>query len=890
MTLTAVKIAFREARAARGKFLFVVLAVAAGVGALTGVRGFSAAFADVLLKEARSLMAADVAARMFAAPIPEQEAVIASLVKRGVEHSRVLETLSMVSALEAVDPVLVTVKGVDPDVFPFYGKLTLDPPGTLRDMLHADSAVVSDDLRVRLNVKTGDRIRIGGHEFQVAGTVTQEPDRISGSFNVGPRVLISHEGLDRAGLMGLGSRATQRHLFRLHPRSPSVDTVRAELTKAFPEALITDYREVNPNIARGLERATTFLSLVSLIALIVGAIGVGTSMHAHLQQKMESIAIMKSIGGRSNQVILIYTIQTLLLGLTGGLLGVLIGFAVQKVFPVFLQRYFPAQPDLSFTPATAVQGLIIGLLTTMLFTVPALLGVRRVPPGLIFRRDMPEVKPSWKVRLREARPSILVGILICISIAGIASWLAGGYSGRNGRLGADFGIGLIVSIAVLWGVAALLMRILRAIVRRSARMPVILRHAIANLYRPGSQATAVLIALGVGVMFTLTVFLIQRSVVSEISRSAPPGMPNVFFLDITAAQQAELTKLIANHPGLEGQPELIPTVSFRLSAVDGVALDEVSDRNMPRRYRMARAVTTAAKIPEGLSVVAGKWWDTEGGPAQISITQGAARSLRVRPGSTLTWTAFGRTVETKVAAVHRMDSERLRAMVEFVVSPGVLDGLPTVYYAAARMKTAEISSLQRTTYRQFPTVTVVNIAEVVSRVQEIVNQIGVVIRFISAFAIFAGAIILSSSIAGTRYRRTREVVIFKTLGATRGRIAQHVLGGVSDTRNSGGPDGGRSCDAVFIAPAEPLLRSPASCRLGAECGRDRRYGFDRCGFGLAGEFPDTGAEPSRGVESGVATLMYCSVFGPAIHRGGSLRFASANAPAATARVITAMLS
>ena len=38
--------------------------------------------------------------------------------------------------------------------------------------------------------------------------------------------------------------------------------------------------------------------------------------------------------------------------------------------------------------------------------------------------------------------------------------------------------------------------------------------------------------------------------------------------------------------------------------------------------------------------------------------------------------------------------------------------------------------------------------------------------------IFAGAIILASSVAGTRFRRVREMAIFKTLGATRGRIAK----------------------------------------------------------------------------------------------------------------------
>jgi putative ABC transport system permease protein len=772
MNVTALKIAIREARAARGKFLFVILAVAAGVGALTGVRGFSAAFSGVLLKEARTLMAADISARMFAAPTPEQQAVIDSLVRRGVDHTRSLETLSMVSAASSPDPVLVTIKGVDPRVFPFYGELVIQPPGPLSDRLHADTAVVSDDLRARLNIKPGDRVHVGGQEFLVAGVVTQEPDRISGSFNVGPRVIVSHDGLERAGLMGLGSRATQRHLFRLRPGSPPVSVVRDELRRALPEAQIVDYREVNPNIARGLSRATTFLSLVSLIALIVGAIGVATSMHAHLQQKMESIAIMKSIGGRSNQVIRIYIIQTLLLGLAGGVIGVLVGLAVQGVFPVFLQRYFPAQPDLAFTPATALQGMMIGLLTTMLFTVPALLSVRRIPPGLIFRRNMPEVKPPWRVRWREARPAIFAGIVICISIGGIAAWLAGADSGNTGRLGADFAIGLIVSIAALWCVASLLMRVLRLVVRRSARMPVLLRHAVANLYRPGSQATAVLIALGVGVMFTLTVFLVQRSVVTEISRSAPPGMPNVFFLDITAAQQQELLTLIRNHPGIESPPDLIPTVSCRLAGVDGVPLDKMSDRDLPRRYRMARAVTTSAELPEGLKLVQGEWWKPQDATPRISITQGAARTLGLRPGSKLTWTAFGRTIETEVAAVHRVDSERLRAMVEFVVSPGVLDGLPTVHYAAARMKTTEIPALQRATYQRFPTVTVVNIAEVVNRVQEIVDQISVVIRFISGFSIFAGAIILSSSIAGTRYRRTREVVIFKTLGATRSRIAR----------------------------------------------------------------------------------------------------------------------
>ena len=80
-----------------------------------------------------------------------------------------------------------------------------------------------------------------------------------------------------------------------------------------------------------------------------------------------------------------------------------------------------------------------------------------------------------------------------------------------------------------------------------------------------------LTALGVGVMFTLTVFLIQRSVLAEIRRSAPPGMANVFFIDITADQRQAITVLIAANPGTEGKPDILSAVSARIVAIDGTA-------------------------------------------------------------------------------------------------------------------------------------------------------------------------------------------------------------------------------------------------------------------------------------------------------------------------------
>src|SRR5579864_296604 len=248
---TAAKIAWREARSSAYKFLFVVLAVAVGVGSLTGVRGFSRAFHDMLLSQARTLMAADLSLRVFTLPTPDQDAAMNDLVQRGVQRTWITETLSMASAGAERPPMLVSIKAVDPKVYPFYGEIRLDPPAPLRQALNSDTAAVSDEVFLRLGIKAGDVLRLGGQDFKVIGKVAYEPDRMLGSLNVGPRVMITREGLDRTGLMLPGSRASERFLFRLGPGSPGIEDVRNELKNAFPGALIADYRESHPIITQG---------------------------------------------------------------------------------------------------------------------------------------------------------------------------------------------------------------------------------------------------------------------------------------------------------------------------------------------------------------------------------------------------------------------------------------------------------------------------------------------------------------------------------------------------------------------------------------------------------------------------------------------------------------
>src|ERR1700761_4417212 len=95
---TAAKVAWRELRASRAKFLFVILSVAIGVAALTGVRGFSESFQKALLDQARSIMAGDLSARMFRLTTQQENAKLDALAAgHEIERTSVTEMVSMAS-------------------------------------------------------------------------------------------------------------------------------------------------------------------------------------------------------------------------------------------------------------------------------------------------------------------------------------------------------------------------------------------------------------------------------------------------------------------------------------------------------------------------------------------------------------------------------------------------------------------------------------------------------------------------------------------------------------------------------------------------------------------------------------------------------------------------
>ena len=770
---TAWKIAWRDLHASWAKFAFVIVAVALGVGSLTGMQSFSVVFQRTLLQQARNIMSADLSARDFHVYTDKELAQLDKLQSHGVQHTLVTETVSMASTTSNPDPLLVSLKVVDPSQYPYYGQVQLASGRALRDVLKNDTTVVSEEFLLRMHTHVGDTLQLGNRSFRIVDVVRSEPDRISSSFGIGPRVLITQAALAATGLVRPGSRATERMLFRLpaqgngRKQSMSVDALRKQVETVLPEAQVTDFREANPALVDGLHRATAMLTLVSLVTMVLSAIGVAMAMHAHLQQRLETIAIMKALGARSSQVMRIYLLQTLFLGIVGALLGIAAGSAVARAFPILLEKLIslPVEGHLALGPVLI--GMFTGILTTLLFTLPPLLEIRDFRPLRILRRNVEEDRrPGLGRILPRDRVQIVAIVVILLGLAAIASTLT-----QSAMIGEWFAGGLLAVLVFLLLTASGVLLAVRGLMQRyRARFSPAVRQGLANLYRPGNQSAAVMTALGVGVMLIMTVYFVQQAIVRDLNVTGSSKIPNVFLVDVSTDELPGVRKLLAAQPAVQGKLESIPIVAARILSINGVPTDQLQIQHYPRRMLRSTSVTWADTLPVGEKVVAGHWWSQDSAAHQLAVSERAAKLLHLQLGSQIGFETGDRKIVATVVAFYRSDGQHVYARSQFIMPSRVLAGQSVVWYGAFHADPARVGDIERSLFAAYPTVTVINVADVLEIVRKVVDQIALIIRFLAAFAMLSGGIILASSVTATRFQRVREVAILKSLGALRKQI------------------------------------------------------------------------------------------------------------------------
>jgi len=749
-------LAWREMRGAGRHFAYLVACITLGVGALVAVGSFAASLERTVGRSARALMGGDVEIRSAQPLSHEGSGIVAALTRPGTDTVTVTELVAMSAA--GGKSQIVELKAVGHG-YPLYGDLVTAPAAPVDSLIGRGRALVHESLLTRLGLRIGDHLKIGEGDFTVSGVVRQEPDRAVGVFSLGPRVLIDARDLDGTHLIRQGSRVRHRLLFRLPTGSSAEafkDALAARLTDT--SVRVTTYTQAQPGVRRFWNQLTVYLGLTGLVALMVGGIGVATSVRAFVRGKLETIAVLKCLGADWRQVLAAYLLQTVLLGLGGSLLGAALGSATQWALAPALAPLMPVPLDTGFSPRAILAGLAMGTGLTLLFALWPLLDIRRVPPALILRQD---VEP----RLPGRRPW-LAAVPIVAGLGALAVWEAGSL-----KVGAIF-IGGLAGALVLLAAGA------RLVIEGARRLPrfrsLAWRQAVANLHRPGSHAGTVLMSLGLAVMLIVAVALLEQSLRAELADRGPGRAPAFFFIDIQPDQSQAFSRLVTDKTGRE--PTLTPVVRSRLASINGAPVSRDVRQRREEVWYLSReyVLTWAAQPPPENPVVAGRWWTPEEASREplISVEEEIAKNLGVGIGGTLGFDIQGVTVTARVVNLRRVEWQTFNTNFFVIFSQGALDGAPTTWLATARVPPADELAVQSAVTAAFPNVTAIPVREVLERIAGVLDQIALAIRLLAGVSIATGLIVTAGALGVSRHQRLYQSVILKALGATRGLVAR----------------------------------------------------------------------------------------------------------------------
>ena len=790
----------RESRGSRGRLVFFVACLAVGVAAVVAVAGLSASLQDGIRREARQLLAADLSVRGNQPLPPATLAAIAAL--PGSRRTDVKETVTVAAAPgkggQPGASQLVELKVVD-GVYPFYGVLDLRPRRPLRELLTAETTVVASDLLAHLGLKVGDALQIGGQPFRIAGIVLAEPDRVSVSFTLGPRVFLSGAGFARTHLEEQGSRVGYRALVRLPDgtSTAALDAAAERLKQGLPAGdgyRVETYRQAQPALRQNLSRIERFLGLVALLSLFVGGIGVAQSVRAWLAGRLDAIAILKCLGMRPREIFPLYLGQTVLLGLAGSLVGIAAGAAVQLLLPRLFPDLIPPELFHPWQPAALLRGLGLGVGVALLFSLPPLSAVLRVPPARVLRRDAePLPRHRW----------VSAATLLAL-VAGI--WGMAAFQSHSALLGAQFTGGVAVVTAALALAAFLVSWAVRKL-PRDVSLPPPLRHGLAALARPGAAAGGAIVALGLGVLVVLGMSLVEGRITAQLEKELPANAPSAFLIDIQPDQWAGVDQLLRQQ-GAQGV-ESVPVVMARIAAIDGVTTEQLAggdrdrgdspdgeegdggggrrngggrngegnngtgpNRGGGRRWALSREqrLTYMRELPRDNKIVAGALW-SDPAHAEVSLEQGYAADIGAHLGSKLTFNVQGVPIDLVVTSLRTVNWGTFGINFFLVVEPGVLESAPQQRLAVARLPRGAEQRTQDLLAARYPNVTFLRIREILEKVLKVLRRISLGIRFLGGFTVVAGIAILAGAVSAGSARRGREVALLKTLGMTRRGVA-----------------------------------------------------------------------------------------------------------------------
>lgn len=747
------KMAWRDGRASAKRLFLFMASIILGIAALVSIQSFGDNLKQNFTQQSKSLMGADY---LIASKQPLTEKVQELIDSLGGANATEINFPSMVAFPKNGGTKLAFVRGILGG-YPFYGSLKTKPASAAIEYQGLAGALVDATLMLQYNLQVGDSIQVGKITLPIAGSITSGPGSTGISTSVAPPVYIPYRFIEDTGLIQTGSRVEYKSYFVAKPE-PDYRLLAKRLDPILEveNADLDTHESTGRQLGRRYDNFGKFLNLVAFIALLLGCVGIASSVHIYIKEKLVSVAVLKCLGATRKQTFSIFLIQIAGMGFIGGIFGTAIGLLVQQFFPLLIKDFLPLELDISLSWQPLIIGPLLGLVMSVLFALSPLLSTWHVSPLHVLRIQ--------KTNHSKSRLSnILVLSAILVFLFAFSFWIL-----ENARFALFFVVGILVVFAVLAGIAQLFMVSIKKYFPTSWGFTA--RQSLLNLFRPNNQTLVLLLAIGIGSFLISTLYFAKDILVAKTSLETSLKTPNLILMDVQTNQTIDAARSITEH----GLPVIdnFPIVTMRIQSIKGRSVNDIRQDTVRtvNRWILNHEFRTTYRdsLAESESLASGVWNPEfkQGEPVPISLSDNVARDARVVEGDTMVFNVQGVLMETVVANTRAVDWGRMQMNFSVVFPIGVLENAPQFHILSTNAPDEKSSAqLQRVLVKKFPTVSIIDLRQLLILVQDILDKISWVINFMAFFSILTGIIVLIGSVRTSKYQRIKESVLLRTLGA-----------------------------------------------------------------------------------------------------------------------------
>jgi putative ABC transport system permease protein len=759
------KTAWRDSRTERRKLLLFASAIIMGVAALVSVNSFGENLVREVDNQAKSLLGADVVLNSRR-PFTERIDLLADSLR--ADQSLETNFTSMALFPASGGTRLAQVRAIKGN-FPYYGDFETEPAGAITKLREPGFALIDEGMMIQFAVSVGDTVKIGNSRLIVAAAILGIPGESAAASLVGPRIYMSLDDLDATGLIRTGSIASWRRYWKLQNPDAVEETMEDIRPVLRTEQVSFDtVEERRQGVNAVVGNVTRFLNVIGYLALLLGAVGIASSIHVYTRRKLGTVAILRCLGLSAWQSLSIFLIQTMFFGFVGTLIGIALGIAIQLIFPWVMGDFLPVNVEFMVSGRAIIEGLVTGFIVTAIFSLLPLLGIRGVSPLSVLRSGSDETQST---KDPAAILLLAVGVLAMVGFAVMqtGNWFQGLLLSLSVAAA-----GLLLTL-ISWGIIHTARRF------NSSSWNYIWRQGLANLHRPRNQTLILVLSLGLGATLIMTQVAIQHNLLAQVEDVGSDGQPNMILFDVQLDQLDGVKDIVQDN----GLPVLfeVPVVTMRLTQIKGRSVESLvrDTTNTIPRWALNREYrsTYRSELVNTEQVLSGSLtpsWKLGDGAIPISLEEDIARDLNVALGDSITVDVQGVPMQTVVGSIRKVDWQRVQPNFFIVFPDGPLNEAPQFLVLVTRTETREQSAtVQRSIVERYPNVSAVDLELILATVRNILDQAAFVIRFMAIFSIVTGLIVLTGSVIVSKFQRMRENVLLRTIGASRKQVTGILL-------------------------------------------------------------------------------------------------------------------